>query len=239
MLTQPDLPLGAASGLLESYGARRLAHEPLNRIIGRSDFFGLDLLVAPQVLDPRSDTETLVELALKRAELPKRPRILDLGSGSGAILCALLTQCPSATGVAVDLSPQACALTVENLAICGLADRSFVIRGHWAEAVAGPFDLVVSNPPYISGAELAELDPEVRQFDPMLALFGGDDGLEPYRAIAPGLPRLLTPRGAVCFEIGWRQGQDVVAILKRAGLIEIEIHQDKAGRNRAIIARSA
>ncbi len=141
----------ASAALLRDYAARRVAGEPVSRILGRSGFYGLNLHVAPDVLDPRADTETLVNAALGLLDATKatQPRILDLGVGSGAILCALLDARSDAFGVGVDFSPAACALTRKNLAHCGLSERSAVVRGDWADALGGRFDLIVSNPPYI------------------------------------------------------------------------------------------
>ena len=228
--------LGAAAGRLTGFAARRLAGEPINRILGTAPFFGLELAVAPDVLDPRADTEILVETAL---ELMARkgfdsPRLLDLGTGSGAILCALLDARPDAFGVGVDLSASACAAAAHNLARCGLTSRAAVIRGDWTAALSGPFDLIVSNPPYISHAEIAELDPEVRDHDPMLALDGGPDGLAPYRLLAGELWRLLRPGGVACLEIGWRQAVDVSALLSAAGWNRVSRRRDRGGRDRVI-----
>ena len=236
LLTRGEDRLGDAAGVLERFAARRLAGEPVNRITGTTNFFGLDLLVAPDVLDPRGDTEILVETAL---ELLTRkgvanPRILDLGVGSGAILCALLDALPDGFGVGVDFSADACACARTNLARCGLESRGKVIRGDWTAALSGRFDLVVSNPPYISHAEIAELDCEVRNHDPLLALDGGPDGLAPYRLLAGELGRLLRPGGLACFEIGWRQADDVSALFRGAGFGRVSRRRDHGGRERVI-----
>jgi len=229
------LGLGAAT-LLQQFAARRLAGEPLSRILGRSGFYGLDLRVDPEVLDPRADTETLVNAALAILEAKNivRPRILDLGTGSGAILCALLSCRDDAFGVGVDISPVACAATHHNLTLCGLSQRSGVICGDWTEALQGHFDLIVSNPPYIARREIAALEPEVAAFDPILALDGGEDGLVPYRRIAPNLKRLLRQGGAACFEIGWRQASDVTFILEAEGFSQAKIFPDGGRRDRVV-----
>jgi len=240
LLTRGDDALGAAAEILENFAARRLAGEPVNRVTGNTNFFGLDLAVAPKVLDPRADTEILVETALAllaRTEIEK-PQILDLGVGSGAILCALLDARPDAFGIGVDLSPHACAATRDNLARCGLAARGQVIRGDWTAALSGGFDLIVSNPPYISHAEIAELDREVRDHDPMLALDGGADGLAPYRLLAGEFRRLLRSNGVACVEIGWRQGAAVAALFQKQHFAQVSCLKDHGGRDRVIAIES-
>jgi release factor glutamine methyltransferase len=237
LLTGSDRQLGPdVAARLEKYAARRLGGEPVSRILGRSGFFGLDLVIGPDVLDPRADTETLVNVALAKLNSTERtsPLILDLGTGSGAILSALLDARGDAFGVGVDISPKACVQARQNLARCGLSERSSVVCGDWTGALQGQFDLIVSNPPYISWSELGALDREVVAFDPILALNGGPDGLDPYRSIAPELTRLLRSGGAACFEIGWRQAADVTQILKSAGFGETRISTDHAGRDRVV-----
>jgi release factor glutamine methyltransferase len=237
LMAGADRNLGQdAAGRLEKYAARRLGGEPVSRILGRSGFYGLDLHIGPDVLDPRADTETLVNIALAKLNSKElaNPHILDLGTGSGAILSALLDAREDAFGVGVDISATACARARQNLAHCGFSDRSSVICGDWTRALRGQFDLIVSNPPYISQSELAALDREVIAFDPILALDGGTDGLDPYRWIAPELNRLLRPGGAACLEIGWRQAADVTQILKDAGFREARISTDCGGRDRVV-----
>jgi release factor glutamine methyltransferase len=231
----------ASAALLRDYASRRVAGEPISRILGQSGFYGLNLRVAPDVLDPRADTETLVNAALALLDSMKvtRPRILDLGVGSGAILCALLDARPDAFGLGVDISPAACALTRQNLVHCGLSERSAVVRCDWTDSLTGRFDLIVSNPPYISQAEIAALETEVIAFDPILALDGGVDGLDPYRRIAADLSRLLRPGGAACFEIGWRQGSDVTGILRAAGFDEARIFKDNGCRDRVVMIETS
>jgi release factor glutamine methyltransferase len=238
LLTRGDEPLGLERAeRLQRFMERRIAGAPVGRILGRSGFYGLDLLVTPDVLDPRADTETLVNAALDfaRARRWTQPKILDLGTGSGAILCALLDALPAATGIGVDLSPSACGIAQANLARCGLANRSSIMCGNWAEALAGTFDLIVSNPPYIALTEKGELAQEVADHDPALALYGGSDGLDCYRRLAPDLPRLLKPGGAALFEIGWRQAADVVKICEGVGFGLAEVARDSGGRDRVVI----
>lgn len=241
LLSQSEMRLGRpAAAALRELAARRFSGEPLSRILGRSAFYGLNLGLSPDVLDPRSDTETLVDKALSVLEEKKiaHPRILDLGTGSGAILCALLDSRPDAFGVGLDISPAACALARKNLAHCGLSDRSSVIRGDWTQSVRGQFDLIVSNPPYIAQWEMMSLEREVVAFDPLLALAGGADGLDSYRRIAHNLSQILRSGGVACFEIGWRQAADVSQILSEAGLGGAQIFQDRGLRDRVIVVEA-
>ena len=215
---QPDFELDAGQrALLHECVRRRLAREPLTRIIGRRSFWEIDLLVEPDVLDPRADTETLVRTALQLlGERPDRVlRIADLGSGSGAIICALLDQWSNASGIAIDLSPQACALTAANARACNVADRLTVLNRSWGPDLPGRFDLVISNPPYIRTADIAGLDPEVRLWDPQLALDGGADGLNAYREIAAIAPALLEPEGWLILETGYDQARCVSTLFCR------------------------
>jgi release factor glutamine methyltransferase len=238
LLTRGDEPLGLERAeRLQRFMERRIAGAPVGRILGRSGFYGLDLLVTPDVLDPRADTETLVNAALDfaRARRWTQPNILDLGAGSGAILCALLDALSDASGIGVDLSPSACEIARANLARCGLAKRSSIFCGNWAESLVGKFDLIVSNPPYIALTEMAELAQEVTDHDPALALYGGSDGLGCYRQIAPEITRLLKPGGVALFEIGWRQAADVAKIFEAQGLGLTEVARDSAGRDRVVI----
>lgn len=246
-LTRLELALSPEAELMEDeadrlahYAKRRAAREPVSRILGARGFWTLDLAVAPHVLDPRPDTETLVETTLALIEDRDAPlSILDLGAGSGAILCALLSELPKARGLAVDLSPDACAATCANLARCGLSARGQVVRGRWGEALSGPFDVMVSNPPYVRAGDLDGLDPEVRLHDPLLALDGGADGLACYRDIVADLRRLLTPDGLVAFEVGYDQAADVAALLDAAGFTIARVANDAGGRERVVAARLA
>lgn len=212
----------------------------MSRILGARGFWTLDLMVAPDVLDPRGDTETLVEATLALiAERAAPLAILDLGAGSGAILCALLSELPNARGVAVDLSEAACAATRANLARCGLSDRAGILRGRWGDALAASvFDIIVSNPPYVRAGDLATLDPEVRLHDPALALDGGADGLDCYRDIAADLRRLLAPGGLVALEVGFDQAASVAALLRAQGLEIAGVARDAGGHERVVTARA-
>lgn len=238
----PRAPLSEdESRILSDYAARRAAREPVSRILGERGFWTLDLTVAPGVLDPRPDTETLVETALNLvAERRAAPlAILDLGAGSGAIACALLSELPAAWALAVDLSGEACAATAANLARCGLSNRASILRGRWAEALQGRFDLVVSNPPYVRTEDIAGLEPEVRFHDPTLALDGGADGLDCYREIFGDLPRLLAEEGFALFEVGFDQAASVAALLAAHGLQIERVARDAGGRERIVAARLA
>jgi release factor glutamine methyltransferase len=246
-LTPADLLLAPHARLtpdarrrLDDFARRRAAREPVTRIVGARGFWTQDLVVAPDVLDPRADTETLVALALDllRERRNEALAILDLGVGSGAIVCALLSELPKARGVAVDLSGPACAAAAVNLARCGLASRATILRGRWAQALDARFDLVVSNPPYVASGEIASLAPEVRLHDPSLALDGGADGLACYREIVADLPRVLAPRGFCVLEAGAGQAGSIAALFLAAGLEIAEIRKDFSGCERAAAARS-
>ncbi len=210
--------------------ARRAAREPLSHLTGRRMFWGRDFAVGPEVLDPRPETETLIAAALARPF----QRVLDLGTGSGAILLTLLAESGAATGLGVDLSPAALAIAGQNAQALGVADRAAFALSDWYSGVSGQFDLIVSNPPYITEREMADLAPEVRNWEPHLALTPGGDGLDAYRAIAPGLSRHLTPGGRVLLEIGPSQGAAVSSLLKMAGLQRIAILPDLDGRDRVV-----
>jgi len=240
LLLEPTAALtGAVREKLRDYAQRRAAREPVSRILGARGFWTHDLVVAPRVLDPRPDTETLIELALELLRARRRDQlaILDLGVGSGAILCALLAEFPNARAIGVDLSANACAAAALNLSRCGFAERAAVLRGRWADALAARFDLVVSNPPYIASGELDGLEPEVRLYDPRLALDGGPDGLDCYREIVEELPRLLAPLGAAVLEAGDGQARSVAALMAEKGLEPAGIRKDAGGRERAVAAR--
>lgn len=233
-----DAALGTGAARLAEFAARRLKREPVSRIIGWREFFGQPFLLGPETLDPRPDTETVVEAVLAHFDQsPARAlRIVDLGVGSGAILCAILRDLPHAFGVGVDLSPAACALARRNIETLGLADRASVLCGDWGEALAGPFDCIVANPPYIPLTEIESLEPEVRDHDPRLALAGGADGLDAYRKLAPEAARLLCAGGLAVFEFGLGQGPEVVALLANAGFERAKFRLDLNGRDRIIAA---
>ncbi len=231
---------------LDSGEARRLAGlvkrmavgEPLSRILGRREFWGLDFELSPDTLDPRPDSETLVEAALARVGRRAPLNVLDLGTGSGCLLLALLSELPVATGVGVDLSPAAAAMADRNARRLQLADRCLFLAGNWGDAIGRRFDVIVANPPYIATPILRELPAAVRRYDPPRALDGGADGLAAYRSIAALLPALLVPAGLFVAEIGADQAADVVAILSGCGLSCEAVERDLAGLERCVVARN-
>lgn len=216
---------------------RRLGGEPVARILGRREFWSLDLLLSEHTLVPRPETETVVEatLAALRAGRPA-PRVLDLGTGSGAILLAILAELPTATGVGVDLAVEALFTARGNARRLGLDGRAAFLCGDFADALAGRFDAVVSNPPYIPSADIPGLACEVRAFDPAMALDGGADGLDAYRRIAAVLPALLLPGGVAVLELGHGQEADAAAIMTAAGVPPTRpARRDLAGTPRALV----
>ncbi|MFO1035003.1 MAG: peptide chain release factor N(5)-glutamine methyltransferase [Hyphomicrobiales bacterium] len=213
--------------------ARRMAHEPVSKILGWNEFYGRRFIVSQHVLDPRPDTETLIELAKDLVKIPA-PRVLDLGTGSGAILLTLLAEWPQAIGMAVDISPEALEVARQNAPALNVAARCDFSHGAWFEAVSGRFDLIVSNPPYIPAGDIAALEPDVREHDPLLALDGGADGLTAYRAIAAGASPYLNTDGLLILEIGAGQRVDVEAIFASHGFTLIEARRDLGGHERAL-----
>lgn len=225
---------------VRALSARRLAHEPVSRIVGRREFWGLDFTLDGSTLDPRPDTETIVSAALAlKHRLPPAPRILDLGTGSGCILVAILSEWPDATGLGIDRAPAAVACARMNADRLGVGARAAFREGDWCEGVTDSFDVIVSNPPYIARAEAASLAPEVAAFDPPLALFGGEDGLAAYRALIPAAGPRLRPGGRLVLEIGAGQEEAVRALLAAAGFACESAGPDLAGIVRALVARAA
>jgi release factor glutamine methyltransferase len=228
------------SARLENFTQRRLAGEPVARILGVKEFWGLALQLSPATLVPRPDTETVVELALEicRDERSTQPRIADIGTGSGAILLALLSELRDATGVGTDISPTALCTARDNAAHFGLAPRAAFIVCNYAAALSGPFDLIVSNPPYIRSADIPRLDREVREYDPHGALDGGIDGLDAYRAIIPEAARLLAPGGTLIVEAGSGQSGAIAELMSASGLTSQQPPKaDLTGIPRAVSGR--
>lgn len=239
LASRAEDPLTAAQAeTISALAARRLAHEPVARILGRKEFWGLSLALDPATLVPRPETETVVEAALVGLDRQAPLRILDLGTGTGALLLALLAELPRACGIGTDLSLEALTVARRNASDLGLAGRAGLVRCDLASALKGPFDLVVSNPPYIPRADIAGLAPEVRDHDPNLALDGGPDGLTCYRAIAAQVPPLLVPGGRLVVELGIGQAPAVQGIFAAAGLQHDTTREDLAGIPRALVAHA-
>lgn len=217
----------------EAMVAQRAARAPVARIIGRRAFWGRDFRVTESVLDPRPETEGLIAEALAG---PAAQRLLDLGTGSGILAVTLLAEWPAARGLACDISTAALDVAAQNAARHGVAARLDLIRSDWFAAVAGRFDLIVANPPYISAAEMAGLAEEVRGHDPRAALTDEADGLTAYRTITAGAGAHLNPGGRLVLEIGWRQGAAVAALLAGQGFAYVSILPDLAGHDRVIRA---
>jgi len=242
MITAASRALTAdESNRLEALARRRLAGEPVARILGHKEFWGLPLALSPATLVPRPDTETVVELALqmlREGPANQRPRIADLGTGTGAILLALLSELPEATGIGTDISEEALETATANARHLGLATRASFIRCDYASALTGPFDLIVSNPPYIRSSDIADLAVEVRDHDPPAALDGGPDGLSAYRALIPQSARILAPGAALVVEAGRGQAAQIEALMTSAELTPQEAPRaDLAGILRAVGAR--
>jgi len=217
---------------------RMIAREPVSRIIGEREFWGLDFVLSAETLDPRPESETVVEAVLAR--LPDRSaasRFLDLGTGTGCLLLALLSEFSQARGVGIDIAPGAVRTARQNAELLGLGARAGFVVGDWGRAVVGPFDVVVANPPYIPTSAIAGLAPEVREHDPERALDGGADGLAAYRAIAADLPRLLRSGGVFAAEIGAGQADPVAAILTQRSFAIDGFAPDLAGIVRVVVAR--
>jgi release factor glutamine methyltransferase len=220
---------------LHAASGRRVRGEPVYRILGRREFYGLDLGLSKDTLEPRPDTEVLVELVLDLVKARRREplEILDLGTGTGAICLALLSQLPAARGTGTDLAPGALGQAAANAHANGLSDRFSTIESRWFEKITGRYDVIVSNPPYISSDVIPRLDREVREHDPFLALDGGKDGLDAYRDIAARTATFLTTDGIVAVETGFDQKNSVRAIFESSGFVEIAAAKDLAGNDRA------
>ena len=242
LITQAARPLTAAqASRLAQHAQRRIAGEPVARILGTREFWGLPFRLSEATLVPRPDTETVVELALeifreRKASHP--PRIADIGTGSGAILLALLHEIPDAFGVGTDLSLNALKTARANAVALGLADRAVFVVCSYAAALRGPFDLIVSNPPYIPSAEIPKLSIEVREHDPHLALDGGTDGYDAYRALIPQAAERLAPGGALIVEAGQGQAQNIETLMRGGALsLDRPPKADLTGIPRAVSAR--
>ena len=226
----------AAQARLAELAARRVAREPYARLAGRRAFWSLDLALSPATLDPRPDSETLIEAAL--ALLPDRAarlRLIDFGTGSGCLLLALLSELPNAGGIGIDILPGAAAIARRNAAAAGLGGRAAFVIGDWGEAIGGTADVILANPPYICSADIANLAPEVARYEPPEALDGGADGLRAYRRLALDVARLLRPGGLGLIELGQGQAGAVAGLMNGAGLAVQQVRADLAGIERVLV----
>jgi release factor glutamine methyltransferase len=229
--------VGERENLFELLVRRRIAREPVAYIVGHKGFWSHDFDVGPGALVPRPETETLVESVLQ--EFPDRAaalNVLDLGTGTGCLLLSVLGEYPNARGTGIDASPQALEWAHRNARKLGLADRCRLIKGNWGDDLSDRFDVILSNPPYIRTEDIAQLDPEIRLFEPPRALDGGPDGLDAYRALGPEIARLLKSAGLAFLEMGEGQDKAVVEILTRSGLGTRKIATDLAGIGRCVTA---
>ena len=216
---------------------RRMAGEPVSRILGFREFWGMKFIITPDTLDPRPDTERLVEMAVESMKDRPPGRILDLGTGTGCILLSLLKEFPGATGIGIDINAGAVDVSRENMENNGLSGRAVFQTGNWTDSLSesnGLFDLIVSNPPYIPESHIESLSVEVRNHDPILALVGGKDGLDAYKTILMKIKDFLTPQGCVLFEIGQNQDADLVRLVEESGFTVRRIGADYAGILRVV-----
>jgi release factor glutamine methyltransferase len=231
----PDLAAPVPDGFAELV-RRRCAREPMALIVGRQGFWTLDLATSPRTLVPRADTETLIEAALAaRPDRASVRRVLDLGTGTGALLLAALGEFPRAWGLGVDRVPAACVLARDNARAAGLAGRAGFLCADWAAGVAGQFDLVLVNPPYVRTGDIAGLMPEVTRYEPASALDGGPDGLDAFRRLLPALPVLLAPAGMAILEVGAGQAPAVESLAREHGLAPAGRRRDLGGIERAVL----
>ncbi len=222
----------------EALIARRERREPLSHLTGRREFWSLELETGPATLDPRPDSETLIEAALDMVEDRAAPlSVLDLGTGTGCLLLAMLRELPRAAGVGIDASPEALAVARRNAGCLGLASRARFEEGDWGCSLQGPFDLILCNPPYIPTEQISRLEPEVAEYEPRIALDGGPDGLDSYRAVIPDIARILAPGAAAVLEFGAGQGAAVGQIVADAELAVAGVYRDLAGLDRCVAVR--
>jgi len=223
---------------LSDYSERRLSGEPVDHILGWRDFYGRRFHISRDVLSPRADTETLIEHTLAAIKDIDAPRILDLGTGSGAILITLLAEKPDATGIGIDISKAALKIAQNNAKKLGVETRATWLCGDWFAPLNENtrFDAILSNPPYITAAAMHTLDTEVKDYDPHIALQGGDDGLEAYRQILDAAKNWLTSNGWIGLEIGFDQNTGVRDLLEAAGFTQIDSQKDLSGHDRVVCA---
>lgn len=231
-LTERDLSLVA------ELGKRRLQREPVAHLLGYREFWGLNFAVSSDVLVPRPDSETLIETILKDIKDYQAPlRLLDIGTGSGCLLLTLLSELPNAVGIGVDMSISALNMAARNAKNLGLSERSLFVRGDFASAFSGSFDVVLSNPPYLAEEEFSGLDADVADYDPYSALVSGPSGLEAYEQILEQVGAWPSPLPSVYFEIGYRQGEALKALALHNDASRVEIKQDLGGRDRVVTVR--
>ena len=240
LIAEPERVLSSReAAALETAVMRRKRREPVYRILGAREFYGLDFRLSAETLEPRADTEILVERCLfylkKTVARKGRARLIDLGTGTGAIAITLVKNCPDVEAVMTDISAGALETACENALINGVKNRISAIEGSWFEAVEGRFDMIVSNPPYIDSNQVDQLDPDVRDFDPRAALDGGPDGLDAYRSIARDCETFLAEDGVIALEIGFDQKQTVTAIFRDAGYARLEAVSDLGGNDRVLV----
>jgi len=237
---------------IEKLVNRRITNESIARIIGQREFWGLPFGLNEATLEPRPDSETLIESVLQRVQClglggqnlsslnpePQTPNpfILDIGTGTGCLLLSLLHELPHATGLGLDLSARAIDQAQANASALGLAGRAQFMVNNWLDRITGTFDIIIANPPYIRSAIIPTLAPDVRKYDPLLALDGGVDGLAPYRILIPRLRQHLNPHGFAVFEIGYDQAAEVTCLFTQAGLQNITLHHDLGGNPRCVTA---
>jgi release factor glutamine methyltransferase len=238
---RPEAPLAPeAAASFEAMLQRRLRREPVSKIIGRREFWSLEFRTSSDVLDPRADSETLVAGVL--AAIPDRAaslRLVDFGTGSGCLLLSLLHELPNATGVAIDVSPPALAIARDNADRLGMSSRCIFRLGSWGRGIEGTFDILISNPPYIESGVVPGLEPEVADYDPLLALDGGADGLDAYRALLPDMARLAVKDAFAALEVGMRQDVAVSRLLADSGFGEIAVLPDLSGIGRVVTGRKS
>ncbi|MGX1307841.1 release factor glutamine methyltransferase [Amorphus suaedae] len=237
IVAEPTALSPADAAAIDAAIARRLAGEPVGRIVGRRAFFGLDLALSRETLEPRPDTETLVQAVLDWVgDRQRQVRIVDVGTGTGAVLIALLSELPNATGLGTDISADAAATAARNAQAIGVAGRAGFTVCDAASAARGPVDVLVSNPPYIPSGDIAHLDREVREHDPRAALDGGPDGLAFYRQLAGVASGLVSPKGVVLVEFGIGQAESVAEIFGAAHLARLQVIRDLEDRPRVLRA---
>ncbi len=246
LLARPERRLSdSEAAAVDAAVVRRARREPISRILGRREFWSLEFLLDAETLDPRPDSETLVEAVLQWVPQPdKALKLLDLGSGSGCLLLALVSELPKAKGLGVDVAPGAVAMATENARRLGFAERAAFIEGTWQgdlpmPGCGGPWDIVISNPPYIPTADIDALEPEVSAYDPALALDGGTDGLAAYRALIPRAAAVLGGDGLLALEVGEGQATAVRSLLEEGGFSGVWTVRDLSGIERCVLATQA